>query len=516
VVGEHLDLDIVVDLAFGVPQNRSLPNPSAALLLFTVLSFSIFIGSVCAQTPAQAEKANRAKSLLAQNKFAEAAVLYTELAQQIPNNPGLLLNQGIALHMSGADARAIAPLEAALKLNPNLTPARLLLGSSLLRTGKPALALPQLERFIAATPNDADARQMAIEAAFAAGQPARAIPHLDKLGLYYDLGRTYETLAAQTFSQLEKLYPESGPFFALLGFTRNKSSQRRAAFFFYRKALEKSPNLRGIHAAIAEIYRATDHPEWALSEEAAEARLPAPTCQPLTPECEFVAGHFENAARLARTTSVTDLYWRTRAYQSLAADSFQLLLAQKSNPDSWRYAAELARSQNLHSDAAEAWREAIKLAPDNADLKQELASTLLTLKAYEEAQQIATALLAKEPNAPDLNLLQGEIYLAQQLPDKAEPFLLKAVKADAKYLPARASLARALLAQGKATAALPHVTAALPLDTDGSLHIQLARALQSAGRADDARAAMAKYQDIQSRNKAQEKVIEEEVKITPP
>lgn len=473
------------------------------------------LAALQAQTPAQIEKSNRAKSLLAENKFAEAATLYTELVQQLPNNPGLLLNQGMALHLSGADLKAIPPLEAALKANPNIPPALLFLGASYLRTAQPAKALAPLEKFIALDPNNVEAHQMAIDAANTSGQPARAIPHLEKLGLYYDLGRVYEALAFDTFAQLEKLFPESGPFFALLGDTRSKTSQRRAAFFFYRKALEKAPTLRGVRTSIAEIYRASDHPEWALHEEAAEAKLPPLDCKLKTPECEFQASNYQNTLRLTKTPNTQlNLYWRTRAYRELAAEAFRKLPA--NSPDYHRYQAETARDQNRHADAAESWQQALTLVPDQPDFQRELAAAYLALKAYDKAQDLADKLLAKEPTAPDLNHLQGDLFLAQQLPDKAEPFLLKASKASPKDLAIQASLARALLAQGKAKEALPHVTAALPLDSDGSLHIQLARAYQSAGQTEPAKLAMTQYQAIQAKIKAQDKVLEEEVQITPP
>jgi predicted Zn-dependent protease len=471
--------------------------------------------SLQAQTQAQVEISNRAKALLAGNKFSEAAVLYTQLVQQIPNNPGLLLNQGMALHLSGDDAKAIPPLEAALKLNPNIPPALLFLGASYLRSGQPAKALPPLEKFAALDPANLEARQMLVDAATISGQPLRALPHLEKLGLWYDLGRTYEALAADTFTQLEKLFPESGPFFALLGDSRSKTSQRRAAFFFYRKALERNPNLRGLRTSIAEIYRASDRPDWALHEEAAEAKLPAVNCKLKTPECEFQASNYQSAIRLSKaTSSALNLYWRTRSYNELAAEAFRKL--PPNSPDYYRYQAETLRQQNQHAEAAEAWQAALRLVPDQPDFERELASTLLTLKDYEKAQQLATKLLAKEPAAPDLNHLQGDLFLAQQLPEKAEPFLQKAAKLDGRSLPIQASLARALLALGKAKEALPHVTKALPLDSDGSLHIQLARAYQSAGLSEEAKVAMAKYQQIQASLKQQDKVLEQEVQITPP
>ncbi len=478
-----------------------------------------------AQSPAQAEKANRAKSLLGENKFAEAAALYTDLVKSIPNNPGLLLNQGMALHMAGEDAKAIPPLESALRLNPSIPPAMLFLGASYLRTGQPAKAMVLLEKFVSIDPNHAEARQMLVDAATASGQPHRAVPHLEKLSqldprqpaVWYELGRNYEGLAAEAFGQLEKGFPESGPFFAVLANSRSKISQSKAAFFFYRKALAQSPNLRGLRSSLAAIYRQNDHPEWALHEEAAEAKLPKLNCAVKTPECEFNAGRYQSAIRLSRVRNTAEnLYWRVQCFNVLAADAFAKLNALPESPESARLLAETQRELGRHAEAATAWQNALRLAPGNPEFERELAAAWMNAKQYIEAQKLTDTLLAREPNAPDLNHLQGDLFLAQQLAEQAIPFLEKAVKADPLLLPAQASLARALLQAGRAAEALPHVTAALPIDTDGSLHFQLARAYQSSGQAEAAKTAMAKYQEIRTRSRKQDQFLEEELKISPP
>lgn len=478
-----------------------------------------------AQTPAQAERANRAKGLLAAQRFGEAAALYGELTKEIPNNAGLLLNHGMALHMAGEDARAIAPLEAALKLQPGIPPALLFLGASYLRTGQPGKALGPLEKFVTLDPNHLEARQMIADAATVSGQPARALPHLERLAaaepkqpaLWFLLGRSYEAAAAETFSRIEKQFPESGPFFALLAETRDESSQRRSAFFFYRKALEKSPELRGLRTAIARIYRASEHPEWALSEEAAEAKLGAPQCAPRTAECEFRDGKYQAALRLSRQgQTVNALYWRTKSYRALAGEAFAKLRTLPASVELYRMEAENHRDRGRHVEAAKAWEQALRLAPGQPDLEQELVGALVAQKDYARAQELTGKLLKAEPGSPDLLHLQGEIYLGQQLGEEALPYLEKAVKADGGNLPARASLARAYLLAGKAELALPHVNAALPLDTDGSLHFQLARAWQAAGKPDLAKAALEKYQQIQSRRKQQDRLVEEELQITAP
>src|SRR5256885_5308872 len=54
---------------------------------------------------------------------------------------------------------------------------------------------------------------------------------------------------------------------------------RSSAFYLYRRALEKAPAMRGLHRAVAEIYRQTEHPDWANMEEEKEVSLPQPDCR---------------------------------------------------------------------------------------------------------------------------------------------------------------------------------------------------------------------------------------------
>lgn len=58
-------------------------------------------------------------------------------------------------------------------------------------------------------------------------------------------------------------------------------------------------------------------------------------------------------------------------------------------------------------------------------------------------------------------------------------------------------LGRALMQMGRSTEAIPHLVAALPADSDGSLHFQLSRAYQETGQAEKAAAAMKTYQAMQ-------------------
>src|ERR1700730_9454684 len=63
------------------------------------------------QSDDSAEKSRRAKEFMAEGKFTAAVPLYRELNLAVPNNPGLLLNLGMSLHMAGDESQSILPLK---------------------------------------------------------------------------------------------------------------------------------------------------------------------------------------------------------------------------------------------------------------------------------------------------------------------------------------------------------------------------------------------------------------------
>ena len=69
---------------------------------------------------------------------------------------------------------------------------------------------------------------------------------------------------------------------------------------------------------------------------------------------------------------------------------------------------------------------------------------------------------------------------------------------------------------GQPSAAIPHLEVALPLDDDGSLRYQLARAYQATGQAEGAKKTLEDYQQRQKADREEKSRLEEELKITPP
>ena len=216
---------------------------------------------------------------MADHKFAEAVPVYRELVQAVPDNPGLLLNLGMALHLAGHSREAIAPLAQAIKLDSDVLPAWLFLGASYLSAGNPERSLEPLEKYVRLQPDDPGGHQTLGDALLATNKFREAITEYKKLGeleasnprAWYGLKRSYAALADASFQAVEKDAPQSAWWFALVADERVERRQFRSAFFFYKKAEAMQPDLPGLHVAIAHVYEETGHPDWAATERQKEA-----------------------------------------------------------------------------------------------------------------------------------------------------------------------------------------------------------------------------------------------------
>ncbi len=464
-----------------------------------------------------AVESHRAKELMAAGRFAEAAGMYQELCRAMPANPGLRLNLALALQMSGRPQDAIPHFEQVLKAEPNSLPALVSLGASRLEVGDPAGAVAPFEKAVTLQPSNVNARGMLANALLALDRPQEAALHFRKLTAltqdakaWFGLGQSYEALAKHAFEELDKSGQGSPEWLALVGESRLGQRQYRSAFFFYRQALEKQPNLRGAHAALAEIYRATDHPDWAELEHKKESALPRPDCSRDQGECDFAAGHLLEAA------ASHSPYWRSRAFSDLALQAFSRLGKLPESVELHAVKAQILDGHEQHLEAAAEWRAALKLAPGDPRLEHELAKSMYLARDYKTALPMLQDLLRREPNAPDLAFFAGDSLLQMERAEEALPYLEAALKGDPNLAPAHATLGLALARTGKPAAAIPHLEAALDIDDDGSLHYQLARAYQATGANEKGQTAMAQYREMQQRQELEKRKLEEAAQITAP
>jgi predicted Zn-dependent protease len=498
---------------------------AARLLLALVSLISPASPQARANEEQLAAKSRFGKELMAAGRYAEAVPVYRELVEAVPGNAGLLLNLGMALHLSGQDRDAIPRFDAALRLQPGSLPAALFLGASNLRLGRNAEAVAPLQKAVRLQPDNRDARSMLAEALMGLERYAEAEPHLRRLTViapadpaaWFNLAKAYETLAGNSFDRLLKQAPESPLGLALVAEARLKQDQRNAAFHLYRQAIERGPKLRGLHAAVAGIYRSEGHPDWAAIEEDRERRLPGPDCSRETLECAFSAGkHRDVVLAASRLRSPEASYWFVRACNELAVQAFSRLAALPPSAESHEWIAQMHRNERRYGESAQEWRKAATLAPGDPRLRVELAETLRLNRDFTGAQQVLEELLRAAPNEPGSNYLLGDVLLAQEQPERAIPFLETAVRLAPEQVQPHGALGRAYALVGRAADAIPHLQEALSADTDGSLHYQLARSYQATGQAQQAQLALRDYEEFRKAAPAGPEAYGQGVPITPP
>ncbi|MDE3168462.1 MAG: tetratricopeptide repeat protein [Acidobacteriota bacterium] len=477
-----------------------------------------------AQQEALAAKSAQAKQMMQAGRFDQAAALYAELVKAVPGNPGLLLDLGLAQHLGGHEPEAAATLEQVLKLQPDALPALVTLASAKLAMDRPAEALAPLRKALTIKP-DVETRGMLANALLEAKRPEEAEAEYRKLTdaapndarVWYGLGMAYQAIAGKAFDQLQRGNPVSPYVSALVADTRVQRKQYRSAFFFYGEAAKQLPQLHGIHAALADLYRKTGHNDWASEEDARESALPPADCAAHPFECQFAGGHdLPIVTQPLRAPTPEALYWRAKAANELALQALFRLGQLPPSVELHQLRAEIARGQGQYLEAVAEWKAALAQMPGNPRIRQELAASYFMAQDYRAALAEAQDLLRHAPAAPELNFIAGDSLLRLEDPEKAVPYLRAALRGDPRMLAADASLGLALSRLGKHSEAAPLLEKALELDDDGSLYYQLARAYQALGSRDKAAAAMAKYQEIQKRNQEQKEEVAREAQIGPP
>jgi tetratricopeptide (TPR) repeat protein len=466
-------------------------------------------------------KAQQAKQAMIASRYEEAARLYAELVRELPENPGMLMNLGLAQHSAGHYREAVASFASALKLKPDLVQAEFLLGMTYQKLGEPELAIRPLQDAVDADAGNRLARFELADALLSTGRFQDSALHFQKLTeldpndarCWQGLGISYLGLARRAFETIEKAAPNSGYLEALLADSLVQRHQDRSAFACYRKALRAWPTLPGLHAALAGIYRRSEHPDWAAVEEQRERALAPPDCAALRAQCAFFAGHHAAVIRMANNP--LNLYWKSRSYGELARAALARLGELPPSPAVYELIAESYREQGKHAEAVQELGNALKLDPANSRIQELLAAELWRSHDFEAAKPAFEKLLAANPNSAELNYELGDLLLERQQSEKALPLLEKAVRLKPGLLPAQASLARALVECGHYDTALGHFQAALPIDEDGQIHFQLSRAAQYAGKPELAAKALRQYQ-VLSRGSAKNKVVEGDQQIGPP
>ncbi|MGB2716178.1 MAG: tetratricopeptide repeat protein [Vicinamibacterales bacterium] len=504
-------------------------TPSFTIFGLILFSASFFAGvdgnysTVWQQSSELAARSRAASRAMSQGRFDEAARIYQELSHALPDDPGLLMNLGMALAMGGHESEAIPPLERAVSLNATLVPAHLFLGSSYLAVGEPLKAIPPLERAVAGGPKDVERRQLLAQAYAAVGRPADAVTELRTItqldprlpAAWFALGHAYNELAQEAMATFSEGADE-GPWRQLLvGDALFVDGRFTDAFAIYREALDQLPAMATIHDSIAQIYAKTGHADWAARERLAGVVSPA-ACAKRKAMCEFRAARFRTALSAALSgRDPESRYWRVRAATELARAAFKRLDTLPDSRERRQYRSTVAMAERRYADAIVELKAALKFAPGDPALVEDLGSAYYYARDYDNAASTLAPLLKTQSDTPTLLVVYGDSLAQLQRVDEGLPLLRRAVELSPGEAAPALTLARAYLQKGEFAAATPLLEPQLEGDEDGSLHVQLARAYTGLGQKEKAETLLKRSQELQRAAQARNAAAAQRT-ITPP
>jgi predicted Zn-dependent protease len=473
--------------------------------------YSLLAALLCAaaiRAPAQDEvlaaKSRAGNQALAAGRYTEAIKIYRELVAALPENPGLRFNLGMALDKAGRPAEAIPQLDQSTRAQPDFAPAWFLLGLAYQQLGKPYEAIAPLRKAVSLNAGDFRAQLELADAELAAGQPrdsaegflVLAERHPEMAKAWQGLGLSYLALGERAFTRLAETAPNSAYWHALAARARSAEGLYAQALALYQDAIRALPNLPGLHAARAAIYRQTDHADWAAVEEQRESAVLKPDCSSHKAACAYLSGEWlSSLAEAEKSAAPEHLYWASLACGALAEQSFQHVAGLPPSAEIHELLAESNQRTGRRVEAVEEWRKALEMIPDDRRIQGRLAESLIRDRKYEDAEQLLKPLVAAQPENGEWQYLLGETLFEQRRADVAVPHLIAAARLMPRHLPTSEVLGRAYLALGQPSKAVALLEKARPLD-DGAISFALSSAYRRLGRESEARAALARYQQL--------------------
>jgi tetratricopeptide (TPR) repeat protein len=198
---------------------------------------------------------------------------------------------------------------------------------------------------------------------------------------------------------------------------------------------------------------------------------------------------FDTLYRLpsAERNSAEASYWRARCYERMATAAYLQLY--QADPNSYRLhqlMGDLEATKGNDGKAIEEYRAAISLQPSVPNLHYSLGHLLWKDLKVPEARAELDAELAINPgHAGALDDL-GDTYLLEHQPDKALPYLVKALAVDSTNPDLQRDLGTAYSELGDYHKAEEHYKIAVLADHDGSVHYKLGKVYQALGEKETA------------------------------
>jgi tetratricopeptide (TPR) repeat protein len=307
--------------------------------------------------------------------------------------------------------------------------------------------------------------------------PSFAEAHFN-LGLVHEEQGQYEPAIADFQKALAlKSHLHGGNLF--LGMTLFRVNRLNDALTAIKKETAAYPKDALAWMWLGVVQLAQDHPE-----EAAEALDKADRLKPGDPDI---------------------LYHRGRAHLLVSKNSYAEMF--KADPQSWRVHRVLAQANaeaDRHVEAITEYEEAIRLAPTQPGLHEELGSEYLQTNKIPEAEEAFRRELEIDSHNVLATYKLGVINLQKGDGAKAKEFMEVAQRAKPNLLHLDYNLGRAEMLVGEEPAAISDFERAVKTDSDPEVveqaWYQLGTAYRRMHRIDDARNAMQMFQKLKDQD----------------
>jgi len=316
--------------------------------------------------------------------------------------------------------------------------------------------------------------------------------------------------AGDGFAEILKHAPTFAEAFLNLGLVREEQGRHREAIADFQKALQLKPRLRG-----ASLFLGISEYRTNLLEASVAALQKETSISPKDPTAWMWLGivalekgdgdeavqALDQAAKLA-PDNVDILYHRGRAHLFVSNDSYARMF--KADPKSWRVRQLLAEANagaERHMDAIAEYEAAIKLAPNEPRLHEELGTEYRLAGKLPEAEQAYLRELEIDPENISAQYKLGVIAIESGDPSRGKSLIEGALRVKPDLQHADYNLGRAEMLLGNDAAAAQHLeraTSAAGSDPEvvEQSWYQLGIAYRRLHRTEEAQKAMATFQKL--------------------
>jgi len=315
--------------------------------------------------------------------------------------------------------------------------------------------------------------------------------------------------AASGFAAVVRAAPAFAEAHLNLGLVLEEQGKNEEAIASLRAALKLKPRLRGanLFLGIAE-YRLNRFDsaitalkkESALDPSSANAWMWLGVVQLVAGRADEAAESLDRAAKLD-PKNIDILYHRGQAHLLVSRDSYSRMF--KEDPASWRVRQVLAQSAaaaDRHDESIAEYLQAIKLAPTQPGLHEELGTQYRSVGKLQEAETAFRRELEIDPHNALATYKLGILAVEQNRAAEGSKLIESAVQQKPDLRDADYYLGRAKMALNDDPAALEHLKRATSgnsdLETIQLAWYQLGIVYRRLKRNDEARQAMAEYQKL--------------------